>query len=84
MKTYTFRVVIEEDPFDDGRMAYHAYCPVLKGATTWGYTKDEALANIQDVVQMVVESMIAHGELIPEEPSEDVKVFFEPLVAVTI
>ncbi|MFQ6065754.1 MAG: hypothetical protein ACE5K3_00560 [bacterium] len=33
MKTYIFKVMIEEDPFEDGRMAYHAFCPALKGAS---------------------------------------------------
>jgi len=68
MRTYIFKVVIEEDPFDNGRMAYHAHCPSLKGASTWGYTKGEALKNIREVVEMTVESMIEHGEPIPEEP----------------
>ena len=63
MKTYVFKVEIEEDRFDDGRMAYHAYCPSLKGATTWGYTEAEALKNIREVVEMTVESMIEHGEV---------------------
>ncbi len=31
MKTYLFKVVIEEDPYEDGEMAYHAYIPALKG-----------------------------------------------------
>lgn len=82
MRTYIFKVEIEEDPFDDGRMAYHAYCPSLKGASTWGYTKEEALKNIREVVEMTVESMIEHGEPIPEDPG--VQVFSEPRVAVTI
>ncbi len=61
-------------------MAYHAYCPALRqhGASTWGYTPEEALKNIQEVVQLVVTSMIRHGEAIPP----DVKVSDEPLVAV--
>ena len=62
MTTYIFKVEIEEDRFDDGRMAYHAYCPCLKGATTWGYTEAEALKNLREVVEMTVESMIEHGE----------------------
>jgi len=68
MKTYIFKVVIEDDSFDDGRQAYHAYCPSLKGASTWGYTQEETLKNIREVVEMTVESMIEHGEPIPEEP----------------
>ncbi len=34
MKTYTFKVIIEEDFFDDGREAYHAYAPALKAPKT--------------------------------------------------
>lgn len=66
-ETYTFEVVIEEDDFDDGRIAYHAYCPCLKGASTWGYTEIEAFENIREVARMTVESMIEHMEPIPEE-----------------
>lgn len=65
MKSYTFKVVIEEDQFADGRRAYLAYCPVLKGATTWGETRQEALKNLQEVITLVLEDMQAHGELIP-------------------
>jgi len=62
LKTYLFTVVIEEDPFEDGKMVYHAYCPALKGASTWGYTREEALRNIREVVEMTVESIKEHGE----------------------
>ena len=82
MKTYLFKVIIEEDPFDDGRMAYHAYCPTLKGASTWGYTREEAFKNIQEVIEMTVESMVEHGEPIPEVP--EVQVFPELRVAVSV
>jgi len=60
MKTYIFKVNLEKDFFDDGREAYHAYVPALKGAATWGYTKEEAVKNIKEVIQMVVESMMEH------------------------
>lgn len=72
MKSYLFKVVIEEDPFEDGRMAYHAYCPALEeyGAATWGHTKKEALKNIQEVVEMVIGELIKEGKPIPETPDE--------------
>ena len=78
-KTYIFRVVVEPD--ED---RWFAHCPVLedKGAATWGYTKEEALKNIREVVEMTVESMIEHKEPIPEEP--DVQIFSEPRVAVIV
>jgi len=54
----------------------------LKGTSTWGYTKEEALKNIREVIEMTIESMLEHGESIPEEPG--VQIFSEPKVAVTI
>jgi hypothetical protein len=44
MKSYIFRVVIEPDKFEDGRDAWHGFCPALKGCHTWGHTYEEALA----------------------------------------
>ena len=81
MKTYIFKVVVEPD--DD---RWSAYCPTLlkQGAATWGYTQEEALKNIQEVVKMVLESLIEHGEPVPEGPPEEVQVSEEPQVAVTI
>ena len=86
VRSYTFKTIVEEDPFEGGTIAYHAYCPALRhhGASTWGYTQREALRNIQEVVQLVVESMLKHGEAIPAEPEEEVKVSPEPLVTVTV
>jgi len=81
MKTYVFRVVLEPD--ED---RWFAYCPVLeeKGGATWGYTREEALKNIREVIEMTIESLIEHGEPIPEEPEAEVRIFPEPLVAITV
>lgn len=80
-KSYTFKVSIEPDHFPDGRQAFMASIPALRdqGAVTWGYTKEEALKNAQEVAELVVEDMLANGEKIPE----DVLVSDEPLVSVT-
>ncbi|MGE5444551.1 MAG: type II toxin-antitoxin system HicB family antitoxin [Ignavibacteriales bacterium] len=81
MKTYAFRVVVEPD--ED---RWHAYCPVLKqyGAATWGDTKEEALKHIQEVVQMIIDELIEDGEEIPLEPKEEIEVFQDSRVAVTV
>ena len=81
MKTYVFRVVVEPD--DD---RWVAYSPALKerGGATWGHTSEDAMENIRQVLQMTVESLIKHGESIPEDPESDVQVFTEPRVALTI
>lgn len=77
MKSYVFPVVVEPDAD-----AWRAYVPALeaRGAATWGKTKDEALRNIEEVAQMVLESLLEDGEALPA----DVKVLDEPVVAVTI
>ncbi|NLJ39552.1 MAG: type II toxin-antitoxin system HicB family antitoxin [Candidatus Atribacteria bacterium] len=81
MKTYIFKVIVEPD--ED---RWHAYCPILEkyGAITWGYTQEEALKNIQDVVEMVVEELIEDHIPIPKEPQKEVEVFSEPRAIVTI
>jgi predicted RNase H-like HicB family nuclease len=65
MKTYSFRVVLERDEdFDGNPSGRHAYCPRLErqGASTWGATQSEALQNMNEVVRMLVESMLERGE----------------------
>lgn len=84
MKSYIFSIVIEEDAFEDGRRAYHAYCPGLKGCHTWGYTYDEALLNIQEAVQLYIEDVIEAGEPIPVDPEKGVTELDTPSVVVNV
>jgi predicted RNase H-like HicB family nuclease len=79
MKSYLFKVIIEQD-----ENAYHAYCPALKGCHTWGYTQQESLKNIKEAVEAYIMSLIKHGEEIPVEPKEQVQVLLEPLVVITV
>ena len=74
MKTYEFRVVVAPD--ED---RWFACCPVLEtgGAATWGYTREEAIKNIREVLQMTLDSMARHGEVIPPEPEEGALVWEE-------
>jgi len=50
----------------------------------WGVTREEALRNLQDVVKMVLGSLLEHGEPVPEGPMSEVQVSADPQVAVTI
>ncbi len=58
MRSYVFRVIVEPD-----EQAWRAYIPDLerRGGATWGTTKEEALRNIHEVAQMVIESMLEDG-----------------------
>lgn len=78
MKTYQFRVVIEPD--EDG---WFAFCPTLetKGAATGGDTREEALKNIQEALEMVLETLIELNMPIPDNEESDGT---EELIAVTV
>ena len=70
-------MVLEPD-----EQARRAYIPELeeKGGATWGKTKEEALRNIHEVAQMVIESMLEDGERLPQGITE----VDEPVIAVTV
>jgi predicted RNase H-like HicB family nuclease len=67
LKSYVFKVVVEPDEFEDGTPAFHAYCPNLRGARTYGKTQEEALRNIHDVVKMIVDALIEQGKPVPPD-----------------
>jgi predicted RNase H-like HicB family nuclease len=77
VKSYIFRVVLEKD--ED---VWRAFIPELeaKGAATWGNTKEEALRNIHEVAQMVIEALLEDGESLPPRITE----IDQPVVAVTV
>jgi predicted RNase H-like HicB family nuclease len=75
--TYTFKVIVEPD--ED---RWRAFCPALEeqGASTWGYTREEALQHIREVLEMLATELVEEGKPIPS----DVESSDEPLVAVTV
>lgn len=82
MKSYTFKVKIEEDTFPDGRIGYFISVPALEhlGATTQGKTLEEALRNIQEVLEMILEELRSEGTPIPKDAATESD---HPLVTVT-
>ena len=63
MKFYTFEIVIEKEPEDEG---YLAYSPTLPGCFSNGKTIEETRSNIRDAIQLHIASLLAHGEPIPQ------------------
>jgi antitoxin HicB len=60
---YSFTIIVEpNDP--DG---YLVTCPALPGLVTEGDTLDEAYTMAQDAIHAYLESLIAHGEPIPQD-----------------
>ena len=57
MATYKLACVIEKD--EDG---YYGYCPELKSCHVQGDTYEEVMANLRDVIRLLVEDKIAGNE----------------------
>jgi len=66
------QVIIIPDP--DG--GYVVEVPSLPGCYSQGETVPEAMANIREAIDLHVESMIAHGEEVPED--------FQPIQLATV
>jgi predicted RNase H-like HicB family nuclease len=87
MKTYSFKVVVEPDEDAAGNPAWFAYCPALEGigAAVSGATREEALKNINEVVQMIVQELVEDGKPLPEDTVEVSEISQEaPRIAVTL
>jgi predicted RNase H-like HicB family nuclease len=63
MKYYTFEIVVEKEPEDEG---YFAYSPTLPGCASNGKTIEEAKRNIREAVRHHIESLLAHGQSVPQ------------------
>lgn len=63
MKNISFSVIYEEAP--EG--GYVAFVPSLPGCHTQGETIEETEKNIQEAIELYLESLEAHGEKITQE-----------------
>ena len=61
----SFKVVLE--PNEEG--GYTVYVPLLPGCISEGDTREEALTNIKEAIELYLESLEADGEPIPSEES---------------
>ena len=58
-----FRVILEPNEFG----GYTVTVPILPGCISEGDTREEALANIKEAIELYLESLQADGEPIPSE-----------------
>lgn len=63
-----YRVLIEQD--EDG--IFVVQVPSLPGCISQGRTREEALRNIQEAIEVYLESLKEHGEPIPPSIEEEV------------
>ncbi len=80
MKTYVFRVEVEQD--EDGR--WGAEIPILPGCAAWGYTREEALEALQEGAQAYLEVMMEHNDPLPPAAEEARMVPGSEVVTVTL
>jgi predicted RNase H-like HicB family nuclease len=62
MRYYTFEIVVEKEPEDDG---YLAYSPTLPGCFSNGLTIEDTKRNMREAIQLHIESLLDHGDRIP-------------------
>ncbi len=63
-----YRVIIEQD--EEGQ--FIAEVPALPGCISEGKTREEALANIREAIEVYIESLKAHNEPIPPSIDEEI------------
>lgn len=63
-----YTVIIEK-----GRESgYVAYVPALKGCVSQGETKEEALKNIREAVEVYIEALLEDGLAVPTEAGREI------------
>ena len=53
---------------------YTAEVPSLPGCISQGQTIEEALSNVSEAIELHIESMIAHGEEVPDDVPAPIQV----------
>ncbi len=56
------KIVIEKEPDDPGNFAYSCTLP---GCFSNGATMEQTLLNMWEAITLHIETLLAHGELIP-------------------
>jgi len=64
MRFYSFQIVIEKEPEEEG---YYAYSPTVPGCFSNGKTIEEARRNIREAVEQHMASLLGHGQPIPQD-----------------
>ena len=64
MKFYSFQIVIEKEPEDEG---YLAYTPNVLGCFSNGKTIEETKRNIREAIEQHLASMLAHSQPFPQD-----------------
>jgi antitoxin HicB len=71
-KVYTIILQPETDPEFEGY--YNASVPALPGCFSYGTTREEALGNTKEAIELYLEDLEASGERAPEQRIESLEV----------
>jgi predicted RNase H-like HicB family nuclease len=71
-RRYTVILQPETEPGFEGYL--NVIVPALPGCFTYGASREEALANAKEAIELYIEDLQANGEPIPEEKIEAVGV----------
>ena len=63
MKFYSFQIVIEKEPEDEG---YLAYSPTLPGCFSNGRTIEEARRNIREAIELHLAALLERAAPVPQ------------------
>jgi predicted RNase H-like HicB family nuclease len=63
MKFYSFQIVIEKEPDDEG---YLAYSPTVPGCFSNGKTIEDAKRNIREALEQHLSVLIEHAQTVPQ------------------
>jgi predicted RNase H-like HicB family nuclease len=64
MRFYSFQILIEKEPEDEG---YYAYSPTLPGCFSNGKSIEQARRSIREAIEQHVASLLAHSQPIPQD-----------------
>ncbi len=71
MKRYSFHIVIEKEPEDEG---YFAYSPTLPGCFSSGRTVEEAKRHFREAIEQHLCALLDRAEAVPDHSSGQVHV----------
>jgi len=63
MKVLNYRILLKKEPEGD----YTVMVPLLPGCVTYGETIEEAIDMAKEAIELYIESLKEHGEIIPTE-----------------